>query len=44
MLWRFGYASTSSIDSLLARETPPSMEELMDDQDILAECKAMNHK
>ncbi|ORX38413.1 SIT4 phosphatase-associated protein-domain-containing protein [Kockovaella imperatae] len=44
MLWRFGYASTSSIDSLLNREPPPSMEELMNDQDILSECKAMNQK
>ena len=32
------------VDALLSRETPPSVEELMDEQDILSECKAQNNK
>ncbi|KAK8854680.1 hypothetical protein IAR55_003419 [Kwoniella newhampshirensis] len=44
MLWRFSFASSSALDVLLTRETPPSVEELMDEQDILNECKAQNNK
>jgi SIT4-associating protein SAP185/190 len=44
MLWRFSFASNSTLDALLSRETPPSLEELMDEQDVLAECKAQNNK
>ncbi|RXK35273.1 hypothetical protein M231_07471 [Tremella mesenterica] len=44
MLWRFSFASTSMLETLLSRETPPSLEELMDEQDILEECKAQNNK
>ncbi|WWD19174.1 hypothetical protein CI109_103632 [Kwoniella shandongensis] len=44
MLWRFSFASSSALDILLTRETPPSLEELMDEQDILSECKAQNNK
>jgi len=44
MLWKFSFASGSTLDTLLSRETPPSVEELLDEQDILAECKAQNNK
>ena len=44
MLWRFGFTSTSSLDVLLSREIPPTVEEVMDEQDVLAECKAQNNK
>jgi len=44
MLWRFSFAAASTVDALLSRETPPSVEELMDEQDILSECKAQNNK
>jgi hypothetical protein len=44
MLWRFSFATTSSLDNLLSRETPPTLEEVMDEQDVLAECKAQNNK
>ncbi|WVQ80146.1 hypothetical protein IAT38_002251 [Cryptococcus sp. DSM 104549] len=44
MLWRFSFASNSTLDALLAREIPPSLEELMDEQDILSECKAQNNR
>nr|XP_018261596.1 uncharacterized protein I303_06036 [Kwoniella dejecticola CBS 10117]OBR83754.1 hypothetical protein I303_06036 [Kwoniella dejecticola CBS 10117] len=44
MLWRFSFASNSTLDALLTREIPPSMEEILDEQDILNECKAQNNK
>jgi hypothetical protein len=44
MLWRFSFASASNVDAILSRETPPSVEELMDEQEILNECKAQNNK
>ncbi|CAK9784162.1 SAPS-domain-containing protein [Cutaneotrichosporon oleaginosum] len=44
MLWKFGFASGSTLDKLLSRESPPTVEELLDEQDILAECKAQNSK
>ncbi|WVQ95068.1 hypothetical protein IAU59_002160 [Kwoniella sp. CBS 9459] len=44
MLWRFGFASSSTLDALLTREVPPTIEELLDEQDILNECKAQNNK
>jgi hypothetical protein len=44
MLWKFGFGTGSTLDALLSRETPPSVEELLDEQDILAECKAQNNK
>jgi SIT4-associating protein SAP185/190 len=43
-MWRFSFASTSTLDSLLNRETPPSVEEIMDDSDVLQECKSQNNK
>jgi SIT4-associating protein SAP185/190 len=44
MLWRFNFAQTSTLDSLLSREIPPTVEEVMDEQDVLNECKAQNNK
>jgi hypothetical protein len=44
MLWKFSFASGSTLEALLSRETPPRVEELLDEQDILAECKAQNQK
>jgi SIT4-associating protein SAP185/190 len=44
MLWRFSFAATSTLEALLLRETPPSIEEVMDEQDVLNECKAQNNK
>ncbi|WVO14470.1 hypothetical protein L204_102105 [Cryptococcus depauperatus] len=44
MFWRLNLAATSTLDSLLTREVPPTLEELMDEPDILTECKAQNNK
>ncbi|KAK6910784.1 hypothetical protein I203_104816 [Kwoniella mangroviensis CBS 8507] len=44
MLWRFSFASNSTLDALLTRDIPPSLEEILDEQDILNECKAQNNK
>ncbi|WVR09507.1 hypothetical protein IAU60_006575 [Kwoniella sp. DSM 27419] len=44
MLWRFGFASSSTLDALLTREVPPQVEELLDEQDVIQECKAQNNK
>nr|XP_019044808.1 hypothetical protein I302_06722 [Kwoniella bestiolae CBS 10118]OCF23738.1 hypothetical protein I302_06722 [Kwoniella bestiolae CBS 10118] len=44
MLWRFSFASNSTLDALLTRDVPPSLEEILDEQDILNECKAQNNK
>jgi SIT4-associating protein SAP185/190 len=44
MLWKFSFASGSTLESLFTRETPPSVEEVMDETDILSECKAQNQR
>ncbi|WWC90494.1 uncharacterized protein L201_005430 [Kwoniella dendrophila CBS 6074] len=44
MLWRFSFASNSTLDALLTRDIPPSLEEILDEQDILNECKSQNNK
>nr|XP_019011578.1 uncharacterized protein I206_03680 [Kwoniella pini CBS 10737]OCF50359.1 hypothetical protein I206_03680 [Kwoniella pini CBS 10737] len=44
MLWRFSFASNSTLDALLTRDIPPSIEEILDEQEILNECKAQNNK
>ncbi|KAL7422422.1 sporulation-induced protein [Cryptotrichosporon argae] len=44
MLWRFSFASTSTLETLLSRESRPSLEELLDEQDILSEVKSQNNK
>ncbi|ORY35642.1 SIT4 phosphatase-associated protein-domain-containing protein [Naematelia encephala] len=44
MLWKFSFTATSNIESLFSREAPPSVEELMDENDLLSEVKAQNNK
>jgi SIT4-associating protein SAP185/190 len=44
MLWKFSFASTSTLDALLNRDMPPTLEELLDEQEILSEVKSQNHK
>jgi serine/threonine-protein phosphatase 6 regulatory subunit 3 len=41
MFWRFGFHNTSSIDSLLDKEDV-SLEAILDEDDLLQECKAQN--
>lgn len=43
MLWKFGFSS-SNFDQLLTRSPPASVEELLDEPDILSEAKAQNAK
>ena len=43
MLWKFGFSS-SNLDQLLTRSPPASVEELLDEADILSEVKAQNPK
>ncbi len=44
MFWRLGFQSTSTLDALLQREHPPTVEELLDEQDLLSEIKTGNTK
>ncbi|KAI0822811.1 SAPS-domain-containing protein [Trametes gibbosa] len=41
MFWRFGFHNATAIDSLLDREDV-SLEAILDDDDLLQECKAQN--
>lgn len=43
MFWRFGFASTSTLDALLDKPGL-SVEDLLDEEDLLQECKAQNGK
>jgi SIT4-associating protein SAP185/190 len=43
MFWRFGFASTSTLDTLLEKPNL-TIEELLDEDDLLQECKAQNGK
>ncbi|CAO1631171.1 unnamed protein product [Parajaminaea phylloscopi] len=43
MFWRFGFASTSTLDTLLDKQGF-TVEELLDEDDLLQECKAQNGK
>jgi SIT4-associating protein SAP185/190 len=43
MFWRFGFASTSTLDTLLEKSNL-TIEELLDEDDLLQECKAQNGK
>lgn len=43
MFWRFGIASTSTIDSLLEKEDV-TLEDVLNDADVLQESKANNEK
>lgn len=44
MLWKFSFTSGASLESLFTRETPPSVEEVMDEKDVLNECKGQNQR
>lgn len=44
MLWKFSFASSSNVDTLLTRENPAELEEVLDEQDILSEVKAQNNR
>jgi len=43
MFWRFGLGATSAIDGLLEKEDR-TLEEILDEDDLLQECKAHNQK
>lgn len=43
MFWRFGLASSSTIDSLLEKEDV-TLEDVLNDADVLQESKANNEK
>lgn len=43
MFWRFGFQNASAIDALLDKEDV-TLEEILDDDDLLQECKAHNTK
>ena len=41
--WKFGFASASSIDAILDK-SDVSLEEILDEDDLLQECKSQNPK
>ena len=43
MFWRFGFSSQSPFDELLENEQI-TLEEILDEDDLLQECKAHNRK
>lgn len=43
MFWKFDLHTTSHIDQLLDREDV-TLKELMEEEDLLQECKAQNHR
>jgi len=43
MFWRFGFHTQSAIDALLDRDEF-TLEELMDEEELLQECKGQNRK
>ena len=43
MFWKFDLHTTSHIDTLLEKEDV-TLTEVMDEEDVLQECKAQNHK
>ena len=44
MFWSMRYATTSSIDTILEREGGFTLEELLEEDELLQECKAQNNK
>ena len=44
MFWQLNYASTSQIDTILGREEGFTLEQLLDEDEVLQECKAQNAK
>jgi hypothetical protein len=43
MFWKFGFSAPTSIEGLLDKENL-QLEELLEDADLLQECKAKNPK
>ena len=44
MFWSMRYATTSSIDTILEREGGFTLEELLEEDELLQECKSQNTK
>jgi len=44
MFWSMRYAATSSIDTILEREGGFTLEELLEEDELLQECKSQNTK
>ena len=44
MFWSMRYAQTSSIDGILERESGFTLEELLEEDELLQECKSQNTK
>lgn len=44
MFWSMRYATTSSIDTILERESGFTLEELLEEDELLQECKSQNMK
>lgn len=44
MFWRFVNPTGSNFEALLTRDPPPLLEDLLDDGDLLTECKTQNAK
>jgi len=43
MFWRFGFHTQSALDTLLEKESF-TLEEVLDEEELLQECKAQNKK
>ena len=44
MFWSMRYAATSSIDTIIEREGGFTLEELLEEDELLQECKSQNTK
>ena len=44
MFWSMRYATTSNIDTILERESGFTLEELLEEDELLQECKSQNTK
>jgi len=44
MFWSMRYAATSSIDTIIDREGGFTLEELLEEDELLQECKSQNTK
>ena len=44
MFWRFGFHAVSQIDALLADDKSTTLDELLEEPELLQECKSKNQK